>query len=259
MKAFNYISYSRLLNDAGSVNTAEHYRYCGTLPFTSIKGDVRPTADGGMIMCHDPGFTLDENGRVIKFDRNNCKLILEMTTAECLALEHAATFNDRHCKVTDLETYIYICKECGKMPFVTVRNEKIDAVASVVLSTLSKYGLIESSIINSFTVSTLETFRKMCPEIRLSNVLPFRKIMERSDVDTALALGNCLINCFHFTAKSPTEGISFMDDSTDAITYAASVGVDVYQAQVSDCIDIQELIRRGFSGAQMFFSPSEAN
>ena len=62
MKPFNYISYSRLFEDAGSVNTAEHYRYCGSLPFTSIKGDIRPTIDGGIIMCHDPGFTLDENG-----------------------------------------------------------------------------------------------------------------------------------------------------------------------------------------------------
>ena len=83
--------------------------------------------------------------------------------------------------------------------------------------------------------------------------------MERSEVDTAVRLGNCLINCFHFTAKFPTEGTPYMDESADAIAYAASKGVEVYQAQVSECIDIDDLIRRGFSGAQMLYAPTEAN
>lgn len=256
MESFDYIAYSCLEEDRGSVNTAEHYQYCSTLPFTSIKGDIRPTADGGVIMCHDPGFTLDENGRVTRFDKNNCKLISDMTVSECLALEHAEAYDGKHCKVTDFETYIRICEKSGKQPFITVRNEGIDILVPVVINILSKYNLLDSCTINSFTVSTLEAFRNVCPTIKLSHVLPLRKVLERSDVDEAIQLGNCILTTFHFTGADATGGYPIMDASADAITYAASKGVKIYQAQVLEAVDLNDLIRRGYSGAQMFFAPT---
>ena len=257
MKPFNFIAYSRIKNDKGPVNTAEHYRYVGSLPFTSIKGDVRPTSDGGIIMCHDAGFTLDENGRVTKFDKLNNTPILEMTTAQCLALEHAKQYDGHYCKVVDVETYIRICKESGKAPFVTVRNEEIESVAPTILKLLEKYDLIESSVINSFTVSTLEIFRELCPEIRLSRVIGLLRPADRSDVDIVIKLQNCILNCFHFTSSDSTSGLEAMDASADAIAYAAANGVDVYQAQVSDEVDINYLIERGISGAQVLYAPTD--
>ena len=258
MESFNSIAYSKLKEDMGSVNTAEHLRYCATLPFTSLKADLRPTADGKVILCHDAGFTLDESGRITRYNKDDCKRILEMTEAECLALEHAQVFDGKHCKVCDFETYIQICKECGKKAFITVRNEDIETVASFVLPVLEKYDYINRSIINSFTVATLEIFRRRCPQIRMSNVLPLRKVMEKADVDTALRLGNCLLNCFHFTGSDPVGGMDIMKASAEAIAYALEKGVAVYQAQVSENITPEELMKYGISGAQMFYAPTQS-
>ena len=51
------IAYSDLMLTPGNllapINTAEHYYLAAHLGFNAIKGDVRITADGGLIMCHD--------------------------------------------------------------------------------------------------------------------------------------------------------------------------------------------------------------
>lgn len=255
---FDYIAYSRIAHDKGPVNTAEHLRYCATLPFTSLKADLRPTSDGGVILCHDKGFTLDEDGRITAYDKDNHVKILEMTTAQCLALEHRKPYDGVYCKVTDFEDFIRICKSCGKAPFITIRDEQIDSVCAVVLPVLEKYGLTDQSIINSFTVSTLETFRQACPRIRLSYVLPLRKVVERADVDTAIRLGNCLVTSFHFTASNINDGWAPMDASRDGIAYAAEKGVAVYQAQVGSAIPLEQLTCRGYSGAQLLYAPNSA-
>ena len=44
-----------------------------------------------------------------------------------------------------------------------------------------------------------------------------------------------------------------MDASADVLPYAAIKGVKVYQAQVGSTIDLNDLVRSGYSGAQMFF------
>jgi len=258
MKPFEYVAYSSLRDDLGAINTAEHFRHVGTLPFDYIKGDIRPTADGGIIMCHDGAFTLDENGRITKPDKNNCKRILEMTTEECLRLEYGIPYGGKYCRVTDFETYISICKQSGIPPYVTVRDEEIETVAPIVLDVLEKYGLIESAIINSFTLETLKIFRRLCSESALSYVRAFRKPLERADIENALRLQNCLVCGFHYRWNSldQTEGKALMQASVDALSYAASKGVKVWQAIVYDESVIAELQAFGFSGAQVRYIPS---
>jgi len=255
MRDFDYIAYSRIANDEGPVNTLEHLRYCATLPFQTLKADLRPTADGKVILCHDKGFTLNEEQRITRFNKEDCKVILDMTEKECLSLEHQQTYGGKYCKVAPFEPFIRICKESGKKAFITVRNEDVDTVVCQVMPILEAYGMIENSIINSFTLSTLESFRKACPEIRLSYVLPLRKVVERKDVDVARAFGNCIVTSFHFTRTAVEEGWPSMEASGDALSYAASQSVPVYQAQVGESVPLEELYRRGYSGAQMLYSP----
>lgn len=255
---FDSIAYSRIKDDQGPVNTVEHLKYCAKLPFTTLKADLRPTADGRVVLCHDKGFTLDENGRIGRFSKENYAKILDMTLEECLALEHSQPYDGAYCRVCGFEPFICICKESRKNPFITVRDEEIDTVVKVVLPILEKYCLLEKAIINSFTLSTLQAFRRACPTIRLSYVLPLRKVIERKDVDMAAAFGNCILTSFHFTRTAVEEGRPVMEASADALSYAAKRGVPVYQAQVSEDVPIEELIRLGYSGAQLLYSPREA-
>ncbi len=50
------IVYSDLL--FAPMNSAEQYQLAAHLGFDALRGDVRITADGGLVMCHDEGITL---------------------------------------------------------------------------------------------------------------------------------------------------------------------------------------------------------
>ena len=252
---FDYIAYSRLDDgDKGPINSEEHLRYCASLPFTTLKADVQPTSDGGLVLCHDTGFTFND-GRIVTYDQNNSMPICNLTTQQCLSLEYNKQYDGKYCKVTDFETFIRICSEFNKWALITVRDEHVDEVVAAVMPILEKYNWVENSVINSFTVDTLEAFRKASSDIKLSYVLKYGKVLTRMDVDTALRLGNCNITTFHFRVSDTQTGWATMEESADGIAYAKSKGVKLYQAQVAQGVELKKLIEAGYSGAQLRFVP----
>ena len=252
---FDYIAYSKLDDrDKGPINTEEHLRYCASLPFTTLKADVQPTSNGGLVLCHDKGFTLSD-GRIVTYDKDNSTPIHSLTTDQCLSLEYSKEYNGKHCKVTDFETFIRICSESGKWAFITVRDEYVNEIVDAVMPILKKYNWVENSIINSFTVFTLEAFRRADPNIKLSYVLQYGKPLTRINVDTALRLGNCIITTFHFRVSDTESGWAVMDASADGFQYAKSKGVKFYQAQLTSAVDLKKLMEYGYSGAQLRFVP----
>lgn len=252
---FDYIAYSRLDDgDKGPINSEEHLRYCASLPFTTLKADIQLTSDGGLILCHDKGFTFND-GRIVTYDEKNSTPIFNLTTQQCLSLEHNKQYDGKYCKITDFETFIRICSESGKWAFITVRDEHINEVVAAVMPVLEKYNWVQNSIINSFTLLTLEAFRKASPDIKLSYVLQYGKTLTRMDVDTAVRLGNCNITTFHFRVSDTQTGWTTMEQSADGIAYAKTKGVKLYQAQVAQGVDVKKLIEAGYSGAQLRFVP----
>lgn len=252
---FDYIAYSWIHGaDKGPINTQEHLRYCASLPFTTLKADVQLTSDGGLVLCHDKGFTF-QDGRIVSYNKENNTPIYTLTKAQCLSLEYNKQYDGKHCKITDFETFIRICSESDKWAFITVRDEHVNEIVSAVMPVLEKYNWLHNSIINSFTLSTLEAFRKASPDIKLSHVLKFNKPITRTDVDEALQLGNCLLTSFHFRQTDVQTGWATMEQSADAIAYAKAEGVKLYQAQVAQGVDIKKLIEAGYSGAQLRFVP----
>ena len=253
--AFDYIAYSWIHGaDKGPINTQEHLRYCASLPFTTLKADVQPTADGGLVLCHDKGFTL-QDGRIVTYNKENNTPIYTLSKAQCLSLEHNKQYDGKHCRITDFETFIRICSESGKWAFITVRDEHVDVIVAAVMSVLEKYNWIQNSIINSFTLSTLEAFRKASPNIKLSYVLQYGKVLTRMDVDTAVRLGNCIVTTFHLRVSDTQIGWATMEQSADGIAYAKDKGVKLYQAQVAQGVDLEKLIETGYSGAQLRVVP----
>ena len=251
----DYIAYSRLDDgDKGPINSEEHLRYCASLPYTALKADVQPTSDGGLVLCHDKGFTL-KDGRIVTYDKENNTPIYSLSKAQCLSLEYNKQYDGKHCKVTDFETFIRICSESNKWAFITVRDEYVNEVVAAVVPILEKYNWVENSVINSFTLYTLEAFRKASPDIKLSYVLQYGKVLNRMDVDTAVRLGNCIVTTFHFRVSDTQSGWATMEQSADGIAYAKDKGVKLYQAQVAQGVDLKKLIEAGYSGAQLRFQP----
>ena len=79
------IAYSDLT--LAPMNSAEHFYLAAHLGFDALKGDVRITRDNGLILCHDEGFTLNENGRIGGYDRNCHTRFLDTDFADVMKLE----------------------------------------------------------------------------------------------------------------------------------------------------------------------------
>lgn len=260
---FNLIAYSTVGEQHCKINTAEHFDYCGKMEYTSLKGDIRPTADGGLVMCHDAGFTLSDDGVVVGYNKNSEKSvkIRDLTTAQCLALSH-----ENGNRITDFETYIRICKRYGKLAYITIRDEYIEDAVPAMFQVLDKYHMRKHCIVNSFTVATLEAVRAVDEDIMLSHVLPARKLLTKEDVDEALQLGNCLVCVFMFSFTDYPEdangdgvidGFDALEQSKEALAYAQEKDVRIYSAINRSFGEIDRLMEYGVMGVQMLAQPED--
>ena len=255
---FTYIAYSFVhgINDA-PINSAEHFELVASdafsLPtinsFSTIKGDLRITADNGLVMCHDAGFTLNGEGRVTTFDAHNMKAIHDLTLEECLALEYENQYNGTYVHVCDFETYISICARHNKTAFITIRNEYIPELLDVMMPIISSHNMLDKCIINSFTLESLELVRERDESISLSWVIENGRFT-KATVDTAVNLGNCILSLFNFPEER-FGGFRALDSYKKVIAYAQRKGVTLYAAIIDDATIVERLEKYGISGAQM--------
>ncbi|MBE6964865.1 MAG: hypothetical protein E7441_02385 [Ruminococcaceae bacterium] len=229
------------------INTAEHFQLAAHLGFNALKGDVRITKDNRLVMCHDAGITLDENGRICKLDKNNRKLFVDLTYDYLKTLEYAAEYDamGHYAKVCDFDTYVRICKENGKLVYITLRNNKIPELVRDVMKTVRKYHVEESCVINSFTIETLREVRKYSDAIPLSQVILHRAPLTREVVDNVIPFKNGIVTMFIYPESDP---MKYWEESRDGIEYAKANNVPIHMAQVGSYKDYCEMIRRGVTG-----------
>lgn len=258
--SFNSIAYSSVAGSTGYINTAEHFKWSAKQGFTAIKGDVQPTSDGKLVMCHDDGFTLNSDGQLTTYDAANSTPIHDMTEEQCLALQHR---NGNH--VCPFETYIRICKQYGKIAYITIRNAYMDVVVPEMFKILDKYSMRKRCIVNSFNVASLQAVRAMDNGITLSNVLNYETVLTKAHIDTATSLGNCQICSFFFTASTVSEdtngdgvmdGFDLLEQSKEALSYAQEKDIRVYSAIHYEDVDIDKLLQYGIMGAQLAIVPN---
>jgi len=233
------------------INTAEHFHLACHLGFNAIKGDVRVTADGGLVMCHDHAFTMDENGRIARFDKTNCVPIRDMPFAQAVELEYAADPEvlGHYAKVCSFDTYIRICKENGKIPYITLRDYRIADLVKGVMEVLEKYRMTEHCVINSFTLETLQEVRKYSRTIPISRVLRLCTPVTKEAVDEMIPLGNAILTMFLYGGgKREPEQIAA---SKEALEYAREHDIQLYVAIVKSFADYTWLVQQGVQGVQI--------
>lgn len=246
--SFNYIAYSGQVS-GWYANTAQHYEWCAKQgSFTALKGDIQLTSDNKIIMCHDIGFTLNDDDRIVTYNSSNpkTKLIHDLTEAECLALEFVSPTNGVYSHPANLDTYLFICKKYGMIPYITIRDNYIDETVNVLLEKLNKFNLRDRAIINSFTYETLKAVREKDAAITLSRVQTSGIKITNDVIDRVAALGNCMVCGFDFGASQG--GINNLTESVMA--YAREKDIRVYEALCS-MSDVDDLIKLGVAGAQI--------
>lgn len=237
--------------DLAPINTAEHYQLAAHLGFNALKGDVRITADDKLVMCHDPGITLDANGRIGKYDKENQLCFIEISYDYVMGLEYSDMHNQlgHYAKVCSFDTFIRICKETGKIAYITLRDQNIPQLARKVMQTLRKYHMESWCVVNSFTLETLQEIRKHSSIIPLSQVQKGWSMLTKETVDRLLPLGNVMITLFHYPAPDPQR---LWDGSAEAIAYAQNAGIPIHMAQVGNNDDYCHLIRKGVQGFHLY-------
>lgn len=239
------IAYSTL--GIAPINTEEHYRLAAACGFPALKGDVRPTSDGGLIMCHDNAFTFDDEGLITRFDRENCRKIIGIPFSECASMHYSAFREELgYCApVTTFDTFVRVCRDTGKIAYATIRNDNIPDVITEVFRILRKYGMEEHCMINSFTYEVLTETRKHSTSIPVSQVQPHRGFLKPETVRAIAELGNSYVTMFSFP---DSRAYDFIRQSEEALNLARTLGVGLHQAQVHTADDRTKLIELGFTG-----------
>ena len=254
---FDYIAYSAVngIYDA-PINTAEHYLKCSSpeYAFTSIKGDLQLTADNRIVMCHDPGFTLNAEGRIIHFNSANMIDIRSMTYSQCMALQYEKQYRGEYVGVCDFETYISICAGSGKNAFITIRDRNIPELVNEMMSIIYRYDMQSRCTINSHKLSSLQAVRACDPSIALSWII--YGVPSLDQVDTAVQLGHCLLTLCAFPTSS-YGGIDRLKAGEDCLAYAREQGLRLYTAVLNCTSFTDELLQLGISGAQFNEAPFE--
>ena len=233
------ISYSTLPDLPIPWNTAELFEAACRLGFDGIKGDVTPSKDGRLILCHDSYFALTEQGRVIEPGDGKGvgrRWISHMSAAQCRALEYANEAAKEnlgyYAHVCELEDLIRICKEHGKLAYITVRDKQIGLCVGEVYRLLEKYDMKDQCIINSFSYETLCAMRKKDESIRLSLVFGPNKMLTKAHIRKARSLGRCAV-CIFWSRDAFLSG-DLLKKSQPAMDYAKDEGIELHFAHAWD-------------------------
>ena len=245
--SFNFIAYSQVNSSGYWINSVEHFKWAAKQPFTALKGDVQPTSDGVLVMCHDDGFSLNDAGQVVSYNASTATPIHSMTSEQCLAL----LYNGGTQHVCSFDEYVKTCKKYGKIAFITIRNKYMEEVVPALFSVLDKYNMRKRCIINSFTFSSLKAVRNVDNNITLHIVLNSGETISTYAINNAIELGNCMVGGFSF----PNSGRFDVFDSA-AVEYAKENDIRLYVAMVDSMEDIDLLMDYGVSGAQMLIVPT---
>lgn len=244
---FLRIAYSAIWVD--KINTAVHWLFASDMGFNVLKGDVEITSDGELIMCHDTGFTFDENGRIINYNSGNNTLIKNMTYAECRSKFYADNPSryGGYCPVADVDDFIRICKDKGKICFLTIRATDTASVVAKALEKIRYYGMESRTILNAVQSSIIDVIRENhdADEIAVNFVAPEGQAITTTQVDRCVEWGNAFLSIW---ADGST---TVIDNSATAISYAKQKNVPLLAAVSGDMSFWNYLIKKGIMGYQI--------
>lgn len=223
------------------INTVEHFVDAATnFGYNALKADVRPTADGELVCCHDAGFTFDANGYITAYNSANATMIRDVTAKTCLSYSFAT--GEHPCLVGD---YLEICREHGKIAFVTIRNEYMDVVIPKLLEELKEHNMFYSTIVNCMTYNSLVEWRKVDADVMINFTLGYGANIDTEAIDKAAALGYCSL-CGFGVNSSGTAPIITCD-----FGYAREKGVRLLQAIAYAEGTPEECYALGYDGCQI--------
>ena len=247
---FLQIAYS-YVDGGGATNSKEHYEHCAKNDYDAVKADLRLTSDNQLVCCHDAGITLNADGRIVSYDSSNSTAIHEMTKAQFMALEFNRMYDGVRCHTCDLETFLQICKNAGKIAYITIRGEYVEATVAALVAAVQDASMVSRTIINSFTMDALTAVRAADPDLYLSLVIdPFTESERTTALAYAQGKKTCQI-CLYYNNGSHTLAEMAANSAITAwISSCISAGIRLVGAQADAAADTNTLLKLGCCGVQ---------
>lgn len=223
------------------INTVAHFTDAAAhFGFNAIKADLRPTCDGELVCCHDAGFTFDADGYLAAYDPKNQIKIHDVTAADCLG--YAFRSGEHPCLVGD---YLKVCRQYGKVAFVTIRDEYMDVVIPKLLQELRKHNMLYSTIINCMTYESLVLWRQLDDQVMINYTMELMEPIDRKIIDRAVSLGYCSVCGFGMLGDVQTPGTVCDFD------YAREKGIRLFQAIAARKESAELCYEMGYDGCQI--------
>ncbi len=227
-------------------NTELHFRKSIELGFDGLKADMRFTKDGEIVLCHDPGFTLDADGKIVLFDNNNYVAFRDMTLDQTLALEFAATYEGKRQTPCTLDTMLAICREHDMAAYLTLRPEPWrDEVAKRMCELILKHNMQGLTIINLYPgcIEAKDFVNNLIPNMVYCNTRLPNDALTTELIDESAAQGYNIICICRRMIETVTP---------EKCCYAASRGIHVWDWEATTAKDAESDLARGITGFQMF-------
>ena len=227
-------------------NTELHFRKSIEYGFDGLKADMRFTRDGEIVLCHDAGFTLDADGKIGRFDRENFVAIRDMTLEEVLRLEFAAPFDGQLLSPCTLDTMLGLCRKHGMVAYLTLRPEPWrEEVAKRMTELIVKHDMQHQTIVNLFPgcKDAMDSVAKLLPDLVYCNTRRNGDALTEELIDATAEQGYKILCLCHLMIDSVTR---------EKCCYAARKGLHVWTWDTMNAEDCAEDLSRGITGFQMF-------
>ena len=145
-------------------NTKTAFVAAGERSYYGIEADLRRTADGKFIVCHDDHlFWL--SGRFIKVEERTLDELLSVP------LFGKNILTDAPERLTDLEGYISVCKQYGKQAILEFKSSFIDEEIGQIVKIISDLDYIEKVTFITYNFNNLISIRKLLPDQQVQCLL----------------------------------------------------------------------------------------
>ena len=142
----------RGLSGLKTENTVAAFVAAGERSYYGIEADVKRTADGGFIICHDD--TLEKlTGQGIRVEDSTIEELLEVEISDRAGEERLAR----------LEEFISVCKTYDKQAILEFKSSFTEAEVKKIIEIITDLGYIHRTTFISFNYTLLTYVRKELP------------------------------------------------------------------------------------------------
>ncbi len=199
---FDFADNQKIMDIAYSVfpgipgNSEIHFKEAIRNGYHGMKADMQLSKDGKIILCHDDGYTFDENGMITSFAPDKFTAIHDLTAGEINDLRFAQAWGGEHHRPCQLETMLQLCRDHNRFAYLTLRDDpwRPEVVARMV-ELLRQYEMTGRTVVNFYPPQpgAVQLIDSLCPGLKYCHTLVPNTPLSEQLIDDSAAGGYSII------------------------------------------------------------------